>query len=372
MTMKHEKIKKALAIISVLLFSLSIIFGIVFSILYDKNNSVASADEVQPVSSVESTTYYYINAGGVLGTSSGYTKTFEKIVNTKFPADIKVELFGLEYSIFSLYCAFDGDNNENVIYLVMKPYDDDFMVKLTILENQAQLPQIITMLNNYITQDRTLWDNWIEALGIEVENDLQSFTYSPNIGGGSGSYDEGYQAGYDQGYHDGDESGYQSGYDDGLQFIQDELDKLQAEYDQLKERYDSLMDDYSDVVDRKDELDSLLEDKAKEIAELEAQLNTTYNDGFHSGYQSGYREGNNDGYLAGESFGWSEGYDEGHRDGMNLGQSVGISNPVSFFFDTVQTFLSTNLFGTISIGAVLSVIVFVAVALAFLKMFSGG
>ena len=65
--------------------------------------------------------------------------------------------------------------------------------------------------------------------------------------------------------------------------------------------------------------------------------------------------------------GFNAGYDKGKLDGsaVNL-------NPVSLFLTPIQTFLDTKLFGTFSIGAVLSTALFVYVALIFIKMFAGG
>lgn len=98
----------------------------------------------------------------------------------------------------------------------------------------------------------------------------------------------------------------------------------------------------------------------------------SFQDGYSEGVEDGYNQGFNSGYSSGHEEGYSDGYTRGHSDGLNLGQSVGIANPVSFFFDTTQTFLDIKLFGVVSIGGVLSVLLFVGVALAFIKMFGAG
>lgn len=65
--------------------------------------------------------------------------------------------------------------------------------------------------------------------------------------------------------------------------------------------------------------------------------------------------------------GFNAGYDKGKLDGSSVDL-----NPISLFLQPIQTFLDVELFGTFSIGAVLSTALFVYVALLFIKMFAGG
>lgn len=88
----------------------------------------------------------------------------------------------------------------------------------------------------------------------------------------------------------------------------------------------------------------------------------SYLDGYNAGYDAGYSDGNNEGYNSGYQVGYNKG----------LVESWGDFNVVNVMLSPVATFLSTPLFGSFSIGSVLSVLVAVAVGLIFIKMFSGG
>lgn len=117
-------------------------------------------------------------------------------------------------------------------------------------------------------------------------------------------------------------------------------------------------------------------------------------EGFSEGKQEGLTEGYNNGYnvglKAGETEGYGKGYDKGYEDGLNdntsynVGWSAGhtagrnealtegLTNPVVYILQPVSTFLDTKLFGVVSIGQMLSVALFVMIAVIFLKMFAGG
>lgn len=81
-----------------------------------------------------------------------------------------------------------------------------------------------------------------------------------------------------------------------------------------------------------------------------------------------YEDGYTDGYNEGEN----HGYNNGYTDGYDSGASSTLLNPISIFIEPVDNFLGVDIFGTVSIGDILSVILFVLVALIFVKMFAGG
>ena len=85
-----------------------------------------------------------------------------------------------------------------------------------------------------------------------------------------------------------------------------------------------------------------------------------YNNGYESGYNSGYESGS------------SSGYDLGYSSGYNAALTDGLKNPISFLIDPVREFLNAPLFGVVSVGGVLTVALFVLVAIMFIKMFAGG
>lgn len=66
------------------------------------------------------------------------------------------------------------------------------------------------------------------------------------------------------------------------------------------------------------------------------------------------------------------GYELGYQNGIRDGSPVEMENPITYFIAPVSAFLATPLFGTFSIGAALSIVLFVSVALIFLKIFAGG
>ena len=89
-------------------------------------------------------------------------------------------------------------------------------------------------------------------------------------------------------------------------------------------------------------------------------------------YQSGYLNGYDNGYDIGYSSGKDVSYSEGYASGYNVAQTEKLSNPLSFFIDPIQTFLDMKLFGVISLGSILSIALFILVAIIFLKIFAGG
>jgi hypothetical protein len=89
-------------------------------------------------------------------------------------------------------------------------------------------------------------------------------------------------------------------------------------------------------------------------------FNTIYNNGVSDGYDSGYDSG------------LHTGYDSGFSSGYNTALTDGLKNPVSFIIDPVREFLNAPLFGVVSVGSVLTVALFVLVAIMFIKMFAGG
>ena len=81
-----------------------------------------------------------------------------------------------------------------------------------------------------------------------------------------------------------------------------------------------------------------------------------------------YEDGYNDGYSAGQE----AGYNSGYAAGLNKGQSDTLSNPVSFFLEPLNSFMSIDLFGQFSVGDVFSVVLFVCLGVIVIKMFAGG
>lgn len=89
-------------------------------------------------------------------------------------------------------------------------------------------------------------------------------------------------------------------------------------------------------------------------------------------YEYGVNYGSQLGYNNGKEEGYNIGFNAGHTAGRNEALTEGLKNPVGFILDPVVDFLEINLFGVVSIGSILSIAIFVAVACIFLKMFAGG
>lgn len=66
------------------------------------------------------------------------------------------------------------------------------------------------------------------------------------------------------------------------------------------------------------------------------------------------------------------GYDLGYASGYNQALTDKFTNPINSILEPVSSFLETKLFGGVSIGSMLSVAIFVGLALIFIKMFAGG
>lgn len=78
--------------------------------------------------------------------------------------------------------------------------------------------------------------------------------------------------------------------------------------------------------------------------------------GYESGYQDGYKTG----------------YDTGYSQGYNKGQTEQLTNPANFFLQPAIAFMQTDLFGSFSLGDAFQVVMFVLVAIIFIKLFAGG
>ena len=108
----------------------------------------------------------------------------------------------------------------------------------------------------------------------------------------------------------------------------------------------------------------------------EAAYDKGHSVGYQDGYDVGYDVGHEDGYNAGlnDNSQYQAGYNEGYTVGLRAGQNIswGNLNVVSLFLSPVNSFLSTPLFGSFSIGSAFSVVLVVLLAAIFIKMFAGG
>lgn len=87
---------------------------------------------------------------------------------------------------------------------------------------------------------------------------------------------------------------------------------------------------------------------------------------YDKGHADGFSEGKLDGLAEGEQIG----YDKGFLAGQNSVDPF--PNPVSYLIEPVVSFLNIKFFDTLTLGGVLSVGLFVMVAVMFIKLFAGG
>lgn len=80
-----------------------------------------------------------------------------------------------------------------------------------------------------------------------------------------------------------------------------------------------------------------------------------------------YDKGYDDGYDNGHTDGYQTGYNKGKLDGTTVDL-----NPISIFLEPVSAFMNIKLFGFVSLGLVFNIVLFVSLALIFIKLFAGG
>lgn len=162
------------------------------------------------------------------------------------------------------------------------------------------------------------------------------------------SYNAGYDVGYEEGVNYGTNAGYQMGLNQGYQ------QGLSAGHEAgYNEGYDVGYQDGDN-------------------AGYEDGYSVGSTDGYERGYDEGYDLGYEDGVPVGYDTGYTSGYSDGHSDGLNLGHSDRITNPISSFIEPVHQFMNTPFFGTLTYATIFNIVLFVAVAVIFIKMFSGG
>lgn len=254
--MKHEKLKKALAVVSAVLFSILVMVGVVFSVLSEKNKIVASAEEVSTYAADSDSALFVVRSPIGIDNHS----VFKSLVNTSSGS--------YAITVFSGYMSYYSSGG-----VVLR------VGNLTLRD----IVDFDTPLA-YISTDPSSWLAF--SLGTYTVQRFTSLTQSiASVGYGN----------------------------QGVVII------------------------YAPA----NSADSL-------FSEVEVQ----YNEGYNAGYDDGYKEG--------------------YGKGLNKGQSDSLTNPVDYLLTPVHDFLNLRLFGIIAISDMLNIVLFVGIALIFIKMFSGG
>ena len=76
-------------------------------------------------------------------------------------------------------------------------------------------------------------------------------------------------------------------------------------------------------------------------------------------------------YDKGHSDGYTDGYNVGYDKGKLDGTTVDL-NPISIFLEPISAFMNIKLFGFVSLGLVFNIVLFVSLAIIFIKLFAGG
>lgn len=356
--MKRKLWLRIFAIIAVILFSCAFIFGIVFMAVTGSKSTTASADvdydkdyssEMQQL---------------VLGRYNSYNAVLA-------PVNDKTSVLGSSSSaIFPGLYQLEDTLDFSMFFAEGLPTSYNFFLQFPLLASNRVVSFLRFDIGIYATHSRTQLSFICMNISTDI-NDFNSFglcssselviIYNGSTGyssaypsyrllavncivnlpkvvcdwflsnttlinvtsSGGGNIEESYREGYEAGKTDGYNEGYSTGKNDGLSIGREE-------------GYEEGFQDG--------------EDHGKEIA----------SDPVSDIYQNTFNRGKD------------EGYKEGYAIGLNKGQSDSLTNPASFFLEPVHTFLSTELFGSFSLGDAFNVVLFVAVAVIFIKMFAGG
>lgn len=308
--MKRKKILRISAVVASVLFALSIVVGVVLTCLHSNNDTVAYAAELND--DIEYN--YWIR--------------------------FKDDYYTLEPSVFVI--------SETI------PYSPDFDTSTTL---SFDFPFIAN--GEYFTrftyrqsaEDGVTLDyqNSSYSRRVFVHGELVADTNYLNIAVGYCQMNTGLFAWFTQNSTNVNDrsflEGFEAGFFEGIRDSggSEEYAELLIAYRELLARYNDLYSKYQDS-----------------------------EQSYWNGYLDGYYTARDLSYSEGYDFGYDEGYNLGYNAGLNKAQSDSLVNPVSYFLVPVHNFLNLNLFGVFSIGTLLNILLFVAVALIFIKMFSGG
>ncbi len=353
--MRTKRILKIIAVVFAVLFGLTVVGGIVYTAVSEyrkqSNDSCAVAEctdnttltgtksNYKELSTVKSTVVAY--AGELTTTETitniysifapaeafpitfyGYNGTSKKsttikndggelTVTTTFLIDSDTPDYRRILTDGTISYMLAVDKQGYILYADLVASDDYLTFPLTAtLPNESYIDLYLTYTSN------------------DIGDKMQNGYDSGKTDGLMIGYNQGHATGYDEGYSEGNKNGYNSGYNDGKD-------------DGIKTGYD---EGYS----------------------------AGYSYGSGKGYDTGFEEGEKQGYQNGYDYGYDNGYNLGYVDGENKSLSTQLTNPISSFLQPVHEFMNTKFFGDLTYASIFNVMLFVAVALIFLKMFSGG
>lgn len=172
-------------------------------------------------------------------------------------------------------------------------------------------------------------------------------TYQYNyVSYGFNNFNYGYEISYDSGYSDGQVAGYQDGYNVGSA--------------------DGFHDGYYNG-----------KQEEKEYCETEDFWGTYYNNGYADGTTDGIQQGYNTGYDDGFEYAYNEYYQSRYTTGYNDGVKDANADLtgmtlLTVWFGGISSILSIKLFGNVSIGAIVLIVVSFTLLPALIGLLGGG
>lgn len=334
--MKTKRILKIIAVVFAVLFGLTLMFGIVYTAVSEyrkQGNDSCAVVECTDNVITPGTQCNYQELGTVKSTAVAFAETPTTVTPTKGSCRYLVFAPAEAFPI-TLY-GYNGtskkstvvNNNGDTISIVTYWYRDSATNELRVVAQGSisyfyavDCNGLMLFIDYSNTDDCTAFpinaagfsdtDNIVSQIGFGYELDqIMSNAYNSGLNyGHTAGYNEGHTAGYENGFNDGSDVGVEIGYDMGV------------------------------------------------------------DDGYRYGLTDGYQNG----VVDGEKQGYDKGYKIGLVDGENKAVSVQLTNPISSFLQPVHDFMNTKFFGDLTYASIFNVMLFVAVALIFIKMFSGG
>ncbi len=350
------KTKKILCVLIAVLFSISILVGVVFSCLSNKNQRTAYAEEDISVYDSSSDITYHLPIGyGYFSDRLSYNGTYDA---NSLPIVID---FNFVNSLLGTCIGFAiSPRNGSIIVLEYR----------ILSSNNSGYYE-----TRKVVYDKSSSTGWLDSSYKDIA--FASFSYSRNspfyyfvrnlsIHSYSTDYNDGFSAGKEEGLNEGYNNGFTAGKEEGVTegynngFTAGKTEGITEGYNEGYEAGKLDSDNYDEGY-----TDGFKEGKTEGFTE-------GFNGGLSTGKQEGYTEGYGVGKTDGIAQGKEEGYTNGYADGLNKGQSDSVLNPVIIFIEPVHRFMNTPLFGSITLGVAFNVVLFVAIACIFIKMFAGG
>lgn len=379
--MKTRKILKIIAVVFAVLFGLTVAGGIVYTAVSDyskqSNDSCAVVECTDNALPFTGTQCNYQELGSVKSTAVAFADTPTTVTPTK--GTCRYTVYAPEEAFPITLYGYNGtskkstvvNNNGDTISLVTYWYMDSVTNQIRVVAQGSityfyavDCNGLMLFIDYHHTDDCTAFpinaagcsdtNNILSSIGFGYELDeimSNAFTSGFNQGHTAG-YDEGHSAGVEEGhtagYNEGNTAGYNIGHTAGYN------EGRTAGYD---EGHTAGYNEGNTAGYNRGHV---------------AGYDEGHTAGFDEGKLLGHSEGFTTGYNQGKGQGYSEGYNIGYNDGENKTLSVQLTNPISSFLQPVHEFMNTKFFGDLTYGSIFNVVLFVAVALIFIKMFSGG